>query len=163
MANFKNANDLADSLEHEYQPSALTNIKVLKSRNYHDFDDDKDYTQSMVEYVPYADRNVLNPRKLYATIRGYNNEPIWDKGAIVAVSPELAEKDYDAQYELGVRGADRYLGRGKYDEDFFNIIRDNREEGDDQKYKELYGWDFNKPFKEHDFIKDDPWLKLGVK
>ena len=133
--------------EPQYNTSDLTNIKVLKSRKFHDYDKNEDRVQSLVEYIPYGDKDNPNARKLWGVIDNYNNEPIWTKGAIVAVSPELAEEDYNSQYELGTQGHEKYLGRGPYNADFFDLLKRGTEPEDEglrKKYAEKYGWDYTK-------------------
>ena len=142
-----------------FERSHITNAKeVDEGYTYTDANGNK-VRESIIEYIPYGALQDGDNRKLYGSVRNYDGSDSPKTGAIVAHSLEDAKDQLEKQVKLGIQGSDRYLGRGKYDEEFFNIIRDNREEGDDEKYKERYGWDFNKPFKEHDFMKDDPYEK----
>lgn len=148
--------------EPQYKKSDLTNIKVLNSRKYHDLDKDEDVEQSLVEYTPYGDKDNPNSKRMYGVVNNYKGEPIWRGGAIVAPSQDLAQQDFDSQHMLGIQGQDRYLKRGMYDEDFYNMLKDPQYGFDDdirKRYSEKYGWDFNKPFAEHDFMKNDPYKK----
>lgn len=149
---FKDGISAANAMKPEYQPSDLTNIKVLKSRKFHDFDRNEDRIQNLVEYIPYGEKDNPKARKMWGVIDNYNNEPIWTNGAIVAVSPELAQEDFDSQYELGTQGHQRYLGIGPYNRDFFDIIRRGNEPEDEglrKKYADKYGWDYSKEWEDN--------------
>lgn len=139
--------------------SAITNAKLVDEGYEFTNANGEKVKESIIEYIPYGALQDGDNRKLYGIVRNYDGSDAPNTGAIVSTSLEDAKEQLESQVKLGIQGSDRYLGRGKYDEEFFNIVRDNREEGDDEKYKERYGWDFNKPFKEHDFMKDDPYEK----
>ena len=142
-----------------FERSHITNAKEVDEGYTYTDANGKQVKESIIKYIPYGALKDGDNRKLYGIVRNYDGSDAPKTGAIVAHSLEDAKDQLEKQVKLGIQGSDRYLGRGKYDEEFFNIIRDNREEGDDEKYRERYGWDFNKPFKEHDFMKDDPYEK----
>lgn len=144
----------------DFKSSDITNAELVdEGEEYDDFDSGKKRKQSIIKYIPYGALRDGDKRELYGIVDNYDGSDTFKGGAIVSPSLEDAREQLKRQIQLGIQGSDRYLKRGKYDEDYFNVIRDNREEGDDEKYKERYGWDFNKPFAEHDFMKDDPYLK----
>lgn len=144
----------------DFKSSDITNAELVdEGEEIDDFDKGQKRKLSIIKYIPYGALKDGDKRELYGVVNNYDGSDTFKGGAIVSPSLESAKEDLKHQIQLGIQGSDRYLKRGKYDEDYFNIIRDNREPGDDEKYKERYGWDFNKPFAEHDFMKDDPYLK----
>ena len=144
----------------DFKSSDITNAELVdEGEEIDDFDKGQKRKLSIIKYIPYGALKDGDKRELYGVVSNYDGSDTFKGGAIVSPSLESAKEDLKHQIQLGIQGSDRYLKRGKYDEDYFNIIKDNREPGDDEKYKERYGWDFNKPFADHDFMKDDPYLK----
>ncbi len=144
----------------DFKSSDITNAELVdEGEEVDDFDKGGKRKLSIIKYTPYGALKDGRNDELYGVVDDYDGSDTFKGGAIVSHSLESAKEDLKHQIQLAIQGSDRYLKRGKYDEDYFNIVRDNREPGDDEKYKERYGWDFNKPFAEHDFMKDDPYNK----
>lgn len=57
----------------------------------------------------------------------------------------------EAQIKLATQGRDKYLSRGKYDKEFFELVKDDE---DNQQWADRYGWDFSKSFEDQDFMKE---------
>lgn len=143
-----------------FSRSDITNAQLVEDGDeFDDFDTKQKRKLSVIKYIPYGSLEDGDNRELYGVVNNFDGSDTFKGGAIVSHSPESARYDLERQTQLGIQGADRYLKRGKYDEEFFNIVKDSREKGDDEHYKQLYGWDFNKPFAEHDFMKNDPYQK----
>lgn len=143
-----------------FERSSITNAELVdEGYEFTDADTGEKRKESIISYIPYGSLQDGDNRRLYALVNNYDGTDTPKTGAIVAHSLEDAKDQLERQTQLGIQGRDRYLKRGQYDEDYFNLVRDNREPGDDEKYKERYGWDFNKPFAEHDFMKNDPYEK----
>lgn len=145
--------------------SAITNAKLVDEGYTYTDANGKEVKESIIEYIPYGALQDGDNRKLYGIVRNYDGSDSPDIGAIVSPNLEDAKEQLESQIKLGIQGSDRYLKRGKYDEGFFNILRDYADDNDAddvetrKRYSEKYGWDYNKPFAEHDFMKDDPYEK----
>ena len=143
-----------------FSRSDITNAQLVEDGDeFDDYDTKQKKKLSIIKYIPYGALEDGDNGELYGVVNNFDGSDTFKGGAIVSHSPESARDDLKSQTQLGIQGADRYLKRGKYDEEFFNIMKESREKGDDEHYKQLYGWDFNKPFAEHDFMKDYPYQK----
>ena len=152
--------DLMDPKNPKYEGfkrSDITNAKVVdEGKKIHNYDYDKDETLSIIEYIPYGALQDGDNRKLYGVVRDYDGSDTPKIGAIVSPDLKGAQEDLKSQIELAEQGSERYLKRGKWDEEFFNIMNDKEYDFDDdtkKKYSEKYGWDFNKPWNEQEHIK----------
>ena len=140
-----------------FKRSDITNAKIIdKGKKVHNYDKNEDETLSIIEYVPYGALQDGDNRKLYGVVRNYDGSDTPKIGAIVSPNLESAKEDLQHQIELSEQGSERYLKRGKWDEEWFNMLNDKEYDFDDdtkKKYSEKYGWDFSKPWNEQKHIK----------
>ena len=145
-----------------FDRSHITNAKEVDEGYTYTNSEGKEVKESIIEYIPYGALQDGNNKKLYGIVTNYDGSDAPDIGAQVTTDLESAKKELEESVKYGIQGSDRYGQRGQYDEDFFNMLNDKQYGWDQEtkdKYSKKYGWDFNKPFKEHDFMKDDPYEK----
>ena len=148
-----------------FKNSDITNAKEVDEGYTFTDSEGKEQKMSIIEYIPYGALKDGDNRKLYGVVTNYDGSETPKTGAIVSVSLDSAKDDLERQVKLAIQGSNRYMKQGQFDEDFFNILRDYYDENDPEdaktraNYSKNYGWDYNKPFAEHDFMKDDPYEK----
>jgi hypothetical protein len=102
--------------------SDLTNIKVLKKETYKDFDDGQTHTLSLVTYIPQGNVDDGSMKNLWATIRDYNGEKVWTKGAIIDVSERLARETFDHQLHMAKVGREAYLKGDSMKDSKYDVV-----------------------------------------
>ena len=140
-----------------FKRSDITNAKLVdQGKTVHNYDKDEDETLSIIEYIPYGALQDGDNRKLYGVVKNYDGSDAPKIGAMVSPSLESAKEDLQHQLELSEQGSEHYLRRGKWDEEWFNMLNDKEYDFSDEdrkKYSEKYGWDFTKPWKEQKHVK----------
>ena len=143
----------------DFSRSHITNAKLVdEGKKVHNYDRNRDETLSIIEYIPYGALQDGDNRKLYGVVKDYDGSDAPDIGAIVSPSLESAKEDLENQIQLAEQGSERYLKRGKWDEEWFNMLNDKEYDWDEdtkKRYSEKYGWDFSKPWEEQEHMKSD--------
>lgn len=142
----------------DFSRSDLTNIEHLDTQDVYDRDTGTRFKESLLKYIPYGSLQDGNRDYLYGVVRDYDGKDTWRGGAEVTASEKSGRDALNTSRKYHNSGTERWLGRGKYDKEFFDIIRDKNMSDDEDraKYSKKYGWNFDKNFEDQGF--DDEWM-----